>query len=111
MIPGASIGAGDGRTISAYWLPVTSAAHNICSQRLNRTQSVNFRRLKTGRWQARIWKDGKYESIGTFRTKKEAELAAGKAEEKVYYGYALNDRKKHFKDLADEWLNLHKKTI
>jgi len=41
---------------------------------------------------------------GSFR-----ELAAGKTEEKVYYGYALNDRKKVFKNLADEWSNLHKK--
>lgn len=51
-----------------------------------------FRKLPSGKWQARVSKDGKERSIGTFRTKKEAEIEAAKVEELIYYGQTLNDR-------------------
>lgn len=70
---------------------------------------ASFRKLESGRWQARVYKDGEYVPLGTFRTKKEAEIEAARAEEKIYYGHTLNDRNKNFKDLALEWLNTHKK--
>src|SRR5699024_5933458 len=72
-------------------------------------QMATFRRLKSGRWQARVSQDGKEFSIGTFRTKKEAEIEAARVEERIYYGHTLADKNKCFKDLALEWLNVHKK--
>lgn len=70
---------------------------------------ATFRKLPSGRWQARVSKDGKEFSIGTFRTKKEAEIEASKVEERIYYGQALTDRHMLFEDVADEWLFEHKK--
>ncbi|WP_339147679.1 site-specific integrase [Sutcliffiella sp. BMC8] len=70
---------------------------------------ATFRKLKSGKWQARVSKDGKEFSIGTYRTKKEAEIEAGKVEERIYYGQALNDRNMLFEDVAKEWLHDHKK--
>lgn len=70
---------------------------------------ATYRKLPSGRWQARVSRDGKEGSIGTFRTKKEAEIAANKVEERIYYGQTLNDRNMLFKDVANEWLQEHKK--
>lgn len=70
---------------------------------------ATFRKLKSGKWQARVSKDGKEFSIGTFRTKKEAEIEAGKVEERIYYGQTLNDRNMLFEEVALEWLHVHKK--
>ncbi len=70
---------------------------------------ATFRKLKSGRWQARVSRDGQEFSIGTFRTKKEAEIEAGKVEERIYYGQTLNDRNMMFEEVADEWLNSYKK--
>ena len=70
---------------------------------------ATFRKLPSGRWQARISKDGKEFSIGTFRTKKEAEIEASKVEERIYYGQALTDRHMLFEDVVNEWLFEHKK--
>lgn len=70
---------------------------------------ASFRKLPSGKWQARISKEGKETSLGTFRTKKEAEIAASRAEERMYYGQSLNDRNMLFEDVVKEWL-LHKKT-
>lgn len=69
---------------------------------------ATFRKLKSGKWQARVSKEGKEFSIGTFRTKKEAEIEAGKVEERIYYGQSLNDRNMLFDVVAAEWF-LHKK--
>lgn len=72
---------------------------------------ATFRQLKSGRWQARVSKDGEEFSIGgTFRTKKEAIIEAAKVEERIYYGQTLNDRNMLFKEVADEWLNEYKKS-
>lgn len=35
---------------------------------------ATFRKLKSGRWQARVSDDGKEFSIGTFKTKKKLKL-------------------------------------
>lgn len=70
---------------------------------------ATFRKLKSGKWQARVSKDGKEFSIGTFRSKKEAEIEAGKVEERIYYGQALNDRNMLFEEVAKEWLYEYKK--
>ncbi|TYS50121.1 tyrosine-type recombinase/integrase [Bacillus infantis] len=69
---------------------------------------ATFRKLKSGRWQARVSRDGQEFSIGTFRTKKEAEIEAGKVEERIYYGQTLNDRHLSFEEVAKEWLYDHK---
>jgi len=71
---------------------------------------ATFRKLKSGKWQARVSKEGKEFSIGTFRTKKEAEIEAGKVEERIYYGQTLNDRNMLFEEVAKEWLYDYKKT-
>lgn len=65
---------------------------------------ATFRQLKSKRWQARVSKDGKEFSIGTFRTKKEAEIAAAKVEERIYYGQTLADRNMLFSELSHKWL-------
>ncbi|MEH7483472.1 N-terminal phage integrase SAM-like domain-containing protein, partial [Neobacillus drentensis] len=69
---------------------------------------ATFRKLPSGKWQARVSKEGKESSIGTFRTKKEAEIEAAKVEERIYYGQTLNDRNMLFEDVVKDWLE-HKK--
>lgn len=69
---------------------------------------ATFRRLKSGRWQARVSKEGTEFSIGTFRTKKEAQIEAAKVEERIYYGQTLNDRNMLFAEVSNEWLNNYK---
>lgn len=69
---------------------------------------ATFRQLKSKKWQARVSKDGKEFSIGTFRTKKEAEIEAAKVEERIYYGQSLSDRNMLFKELSHQWLYDHK---
>jgi len=71
---------------------------------------ATFRKLPSGKWQARVSKEGEEFSIGTFRTKKEAEIEAGKVEERIYYGQTLNDRNMLFEEVAKEWLYEHKKS-
>lgn len=70
---------------------------------------ATFRKLKSGRWQARVSKEGKEFSIGTFRTKKEAQIEAAKVEERIYYGQTLNDRNMLFEEVSNEWLCEYKK--
>ncbi|KGR87557.1 tyrosine-type recombinase/integrase [Lysinibacillus odysseyi] len=69
---------------------------------------ATFRKLPSGKWQARVSKEGKEFSIGTFRTKKEAEIEAGKVEERIFYGQALNDRNMLFNEVVEEWLKYKK---
>ncbi|MFN0224047.1 tyrosine-type recombinase/integrase [Paenibacillus sp. KR2-11] len=64
---------------------------------------AGFRKLKSGMWQARVVKDGKEASIGTFRTKKEAQIEAAKVEDRIYYGQVLNDRNMLFGEVVDAW--------
>ncbi|KMK77596.1 tyrosine-type recombinase/integrase [Alkalihalobacillus pseudalcaliphilus] len=70
---------------------------------------ATIRKLKSNNWQARVSHEGKEFSIGTFKKKKEAELAAGKVEERLYYGLTLNDRNMLFEDVVNDWLNNYKK--
>lgn len=72
---------------------------------------ATFRKLKSGKWQARVSKEGKEFSIGTFRTKKEAEIEAGKVEERIYYGQTLNDRNMLFEDITKEWIEYKKSNV
>lgn len=72
---------------------------------------ATFRKLPSGKWQARVSRDGEEFSIGTFRTKKEAEIEAGKVEERIYYGQTLNDRNMLFEDVVDEWFKHKSKEI
>ncbi|MFA9559855.1 tyrosine-type recombinase/integrase [Evansella sp. AB-rgal1] len=69
---------------------------------------ANIRQLASGKWQARVHKDGKLISLGTFRTSKEAKIEAAKVEERIYYGQTLNDRNMLFKEALNDWLE-HKK--
>lgn len=64
---------------------------------------ATFRKLPSGKWQARVSKEGEEFSVGTFRTKKEAEIEASKVEERIYYGQTLNDRQMLFEEVVDEW--------
>lgn len=69
---------------------------------------ANIRKLNSGKYQARVHVDGKLVSLGTFKTKKEAEIASAKAEERKYYSQTLTDRNMLFSDVVQEWLK-HKK--
>ncbi|WP_338449317.1 site-specific integrase [Niallia oryzisoli] len=72
---------------------------------------ATFRKLPSGKWQARVSKEGKEFSIGTFRTKKEAEIEAAKVEERIYYGQALNDRHMLFDQVTKDWLENKKENV
>ncbi|PTY76210.1 recombinase XerC [Heyndrickxia sporothermodurans] len=72
---------------------------------------ATFRQLKSGNWQARVSKDGEEFSIGTFRTKKEAQIEAAKVEERIYYGQVLNDRNMLFEEVSKEWLEQKKSNV
>lgn len=71
---------------------------------------ATFRKLTSGKWQARVSKEGKEFSIGTFRTKKEAQIEANAVEEKIYYGHTLSDRDIMFDGVVQEWLYEHKRS-
>lgn len=72
---------------------------------------ATFRKLKSGKWQARVSRDGEEFSIGTYRTRKEAEIEAGKVEERIYYGQTLNDRNMLFDEVVKEWLSHSKREL
>ncbi len=64
---------------------------------------ATFRKLPSGKWQARVSRDGEEFSVGTFRTKKEAEIEAARVEERIYFGQVLNDRHMLFGEVVDLW--------
>lgn len=64
---------------------------------------ATFRKLPSGKWQARVSRDGHEHSIGTFRSKKEAEIEAHRVEERIYYGHILNQRHLLFQEVATVW--------
>lgn len=64
---------------------------------------ATFRKLPSGKWQARVSHDGHERSIGTFRSKKEAEIEAHRVEERIYYGHLLNKRHLLFQEVATIW--------
>lgn len=72
---------------------------------------ANFRKLNSGKWQARVYINGERKSIGVFRTKKEAEIRANEIENKLYYNKTVVDRKKIFQDIIDDWYSQKKRTV
>ncbi|UTW68638.1 hypothetical protein KHA80_14125 [Anaerobacillus sp. HL2] len=70
---------------------------------------ATFRQLKSGKWQARVFKKKEKNSVLVHLGLKEAQIEAGKVEERIYYGQTLNDRNMLSGDVATEWLNEHKK--
>lgn len=72
---------------------------------------ATFRKLKSGNWQARVYRNGKYETIGTFRTKKEAEIKAAEAERAIYYNQTIIDRNMKFQEVIDDWFELKSRTV
>ena len=71
---------------------------------------ANIRKLTSGKYQVRVYKDGKYEFIGTFRTSREAEIAAGKAEERKDLGQNISNKNTPFVLVVEEWLKWKKRT-
>lgn len=72
---------------------------------------ATYRELPSGRIQARVFHDGTYKSIGTFETKKEAEIKAGEAERRIYYGEGFIDRDMPLQVVIDEWFDEKAGTI
>lgn len=70
-------------------------------------------RKRNDKWEYRVrFKEmGKYKetSKGGFKTKKEAQLAAAKVEEKIANGVNMQDSNITFNDYMYEWLNTYKK--
>ncbi|WP_017812410.1 tyrosine-type recombinase/integrase [Paenibacillus shenyangensis] len=64
---------------------------------------ATFHKLPSCKWQARVSRDGKEQSIGTFRSKKEAEIEAHRVEERIYYGHILNQPHLLFEEMVDSW--------
>lgn len=59
---------------------------------------ATFRKTKTGKWQTRVIIDGVQKGIGTFKTKKEAQLKAAEYENKSYYNRIITDRNMRFQE-------------
>lgn len=88
---------------------------------LNRTILINtqereifmatFRKLKSGKWQARVYINGNRKSIGVFKTKKEAEIRANEVENKLYYNKTVVNRKTTFQEVIDDWYSQKKRTV
>lgn len=72
---------------------------------------ATFRRLKSGKWQARVLKGGKQVSIGSFNSKKEAEVKAKDVENKLYYNRTVVNRKILFQEVIDDWFSHKKRTV
>lgn len=71
---------------------------------------ANIRKLSSGKYQVRVHKDGKLVSIGTFRTSREAEIAAGKAEERKDLGQNITNKNTPFEFVVEEWLKWKKQS-
>lgn len=72
---------------------------------------ATFRQFSSGRWQARVFMDGSYRSIGTFLTKKEAEIRAAEIERKLFYSETITDRDMLFQELIDNWFENKKRSV
>lgn len=71
---------------------------------------ANIRKLSSGKYQVRVHKDGQLVSIGTFRTSREAEIAAGKAEERKDLGQNITNKNTPFEFVVEEWLKWKKQS-
>ncbi|WP_284141647.1 hypothetical protein [Virgibacillus sp. LDC-1] len=49
--------------------------------------------------------------IGTFKTKKEAQLKAAEIENKVYYNKTITDRNIRFQEVVDSWFDQKERTV
>lgn len=72
---------------------------------------ATFRQFPSGMWQARVYRNGNYESIGVFHTKKEAEVRAGEVEKQIYYNETVTDRNILFQDVIEDWFDDKSKTV
>lgn len=72
---------------------------------------ATIRQLESGKWQVRVFKDGKQVSIGVFDTHKEAEIKGNEADNKLYYGEVLVDRHMTFSALVNEWFEFKKSNV
>lgn len=72
---------------------------------------ATFRKTKTGKWQARVTIDGVQKGIGTFKTKKEAQLKAAEYENKSYYNRVITDRNMKFQKVIDSWYDQKERTV
>lgn len=72
---------------------------------------ANIRKLPSGKYQARVMVDGVSKSIGTFKTKTQAKIEAGKAEERLLNNQSLDDRHITFDEVAHQWLNNKQKRL
>ncbi|WP_117161470.1 site-specific integrase [Paraliobacillus sp. X-1268] len=72
---------------------------------------ATFREMPSGKWQARVYRNGKYESIGTFSTKKEAEVKSGEIERQIYFNETPTDRHVLFQVVIDDWFKLKTQTV
>lgn len=71
---------------------------------------ASIRKLPSGNYQVQVHIDGKLKGIGSFKTKKEAEIAAAKTEERKYYGQTITDRNMPFEYVMEQWLKWKKQT-
>lgn len=72
---------------------------------------ATYRKLPSGKWQARVFVNGKYKSIGTFDTKKEAEIKGNEADKNIYYGETIADREMTFSNLIEMWMEYKKLNV
>ncbi len=71
---------------------------------------ATYRKLKSGRWQARITHAGRQKSVGSYATKGEAKRAAIEAEAKVHGGAYLAPAKVTLERFIEQWL-VHVETV
>jgi integrase len=71
---------------------------------------ASIRKLPSGNYQVQVHIDGKLRGIGSFKTKKEAEIVAAKTEERKYYGQTITDRNMPFEYVVEQWLKWKKQT-
>jgi len=71
----------------------------------------SLRQLPSGKWQARVYRNGKYESVGSYTTQKEAEIKGGRAEQRIYYKQTLNHRTIRMQDVIDDWFRRKKSEV
>lgn len=71
---------------------------------------ASIRKLPSGNYQVQVHIDGKLKGIGSFKTKREAEFAAAKTEERKYYSQTIADRNMPFEYVVEQWLKWKKQS-
>jgi hypothetical protein len=79
---------------------------------------ASIRKTQSGKWSARVSIKGKAQSIGTFPTKKEAEIASAKFEADVKPQFSIPDLKTELESDLKKWKEhlasyelIHNKTL